>query len=681
MFPSMDAFGGWGAVLGHRVGALAEPIRLSALNKDYHRFPDTYFADYASLMRDPITGKDLGPLSSGSARSIRVAFVGAGIGNLIAAYELARCGMIPIVFEASPWVGGRLHSQYVGQNPGELGAMRFPGKSKLFWHYYAKYWEATHPGDDPLLEPFPNPGVVPTHINWQDAVYQFSTQPPYDKGSNLPKILLDFKAQLEDRWGPTFSVPNPGGFDITLKQVQDVLAKAVLSPDDNQLVKTFWQYCINKYEARSLASVLADSWNDKKGNLVQWGTNELNAFATLGLGTGGFGPLFSVSFLELLRLFVWDYSTEYQLPGTLTDFAQWMAAQVEREIWKLHPTMPGPFIHTKAQVQGVTVRVDGKQSPWVVVDVNGQPWPFAYAVVGMSTRAMQYLKLDANFAPSATATAGTYLPYALAQHAPPPGTTDFKPMIESVQAAIKRTNMMSASKTFTSIPSKSFEPGSWPQYYAPDAPIKPILVTLTDKYPRQAYWLKSKNENSTVLVSYAWGNDSTKMEAIRYGDERNAMLATAFAQMTSNADAAAEYSNVRDILAASMFTVTVDWQRREGIFGAFKLDYPGDYYHTASLAFHYTIANATDKPVVPAQLVYLAGCSISFLGGWIEGAAMSAINAATAILKFESNASVRSKDLLSQTGFHQYRRIGPVSADEKAASPDEPQVEDDEVEA
>jgi tryptophan 2-monooxygenase len=396
----MDAFGGWGAVLGHRVGAPQQGIKLSQLNRGYHRFPDTYHADYASLLRDPATGKDLGPLSPipNGGHSRRVGLVGGGIGNLIAAYELARCGIETHVFEATARVGGRLHTHYLGSTiPCELGAMRFPDKSKLLWHYYAKYWADQHPGDDPELRPFPNPGVVPTHINWQDGVYQFCTTSPYDAGSDLPQVLQDLRSQLQDRWGPSFSVPNPPHVDITLRQVQEVLAKPVLSRSDSELVMTFWNYCVDKYESRSFGSVLADAWYDSQGKLMRWGTNELNAFATLGLGTGGFGPLFGVSFLELLRLFLWDYSVEYQLPGTLTDFALWMADQAKKA---------GSFIHTNAPVRHITAMVDPKvPRPWVVFDVNDQEWKFDYAIVGMSTRAMQYLKLDANRAPGARAPA------------------------------------------------------------------------------------------------------------------------------------------------------------------------------------------------------------------------------------------------------------------------------------
>ena len=57
-----------------------------------------------------------------------VAVVGAGISGLVAAYELMRLGLKPVVYEASR-MGGRLRSQAFEGADGvvaELGGMRFP---------------------------------------------------------------------------------------------------------------------------------------------------------------------------------------------------------------------------------------------------------------------------------------------------------------------------------------------------------------------------------------------------------------------------------------------------------------------------------------------------------------------------------------------------------------------------
>src|SRR5580692_1916606 len=66
-----------------------------------------------------------------------VAVVGAGISGLVAAYELMKLGVKPVVYEASR-MGGRLRSQAFEGAQGvvaDLGGMRFPISSTCFYHY------------------------------------------------------------------------------------------------------------------------------------------------------------------------------------------------------------------------------------------------------------------------------------------------------------------------------------------------------------------------------------------------------------------------------------------------------------------------------------------------------------------------------------------------------------------
>ena len=67
-----------------------------------------------------------------------VAIVGAGMSGMVAAYELMKMGLRPVVYEASH-MGGRLRSQQFEGAPtgviAELGGMRFPVSSTSFYHY------------------------------------------------------------------------------------------------------------------------------------------------------------------------------------------------------------------------------------------------------------------------------------------------------------------------------------------------------------------------------------------------------------------------------------------------------------------------------------------------------------------------------------------------------------------
>ena len=85
------------------------------------------------------------------AHGTKVAIVGAGAAGVIAAYELMKLGLHPIVYESGQF-GGRLRSQtFEGTNDviAELGGMRFPVSSTGFYHYVDLLGLES--------EPFPNP--------------------------------------------------------------------------------------------------------------------------------------------------------------------------------------------------------------------------------------------------------------------------------------------------------------------------------------------------------------------------------------------------------------------------------------------------------------------------------------------------------------------------------------------
>src|ERR1700677_1133669 len=76
-----------------------------------------------------------------------VAVIGAGISGLVAADELMRLRLKPVVYEASR-IGGRLRSQAFEGAEGvvaELGGMRFPVSGTSFYHYIDMLGLATRP--------------------------------------------------------------------------------------------------------------------------------------------------------------------------------------------------------------------------------------------------------------------------------------------------------------------------------------------------------------------------------------------------------------------------------------------------------------------------------------------------------------------------------------------------------
>ncbi len=103
-----------------------------------------------------------------------VAIVGAGMSGMVAAYELMKLGLRPVVYEASH-MGGRLRSQQFEGAPtgviAELGGMRFPVSSTSFYHYVDLLGLDTAPFPNPLT-----PGSDSTVIHIEGTTH-YAEQP------------------------------------------------------------------------------------------------------------------------------------------------------------------------------------------------------------------------------------------------------------------------------------------------------------------------------------------------------------------------------------------------------------------------------------------------------------------------------------------------------------------------
>lgn len=87
-----------------------------------------------------------------------VAVIGAGLSGMVAAYELLKLGLKPVVYEADQ-IGGRMRSVAFDGHPGvvaEMGAMRFPPSSTTLFHYLDEVGLQTTPFPNPLSESTPS---------------------------------------------------------------------------------------------------------------------------------------------------------------------------------------------------------------------------------------------------------------------------------------------------------------------------------------------------------------------------------------------------------------------------------------------------------------------------------------------------------------------------------------------
>ena len=91
------------------------------------------------------------------AHGTEVAVVGAGMAGVVAAHELMKLGLRPVVYEAGR-MGGRLRSQRFGGADNviaELGGMRFPVTGTGFFHYVDLLGLDTAPFPNPLTPAAP----------------------------------------------------------------------------------------------------------------------------------------------------------------------------------------------------------------------------------------------------------------------------------------------------------------------------------------------------------------------------------------------------------------------------------------------------------------------------------------------------------------------------------------------
>ncbi|NJM24071.1 MAG: FAD-dependent oxidoreductase [Richelia sp. SM1_7_0] len=122
------------------------------------------------------------------------------------------------------------------------------------------------------------------------------------------------------------------------------------------------------------------------------------------------------------------------------------------------------------------------------------------------------------------------------------------------------------------------------------------------------------------MVSYTWEDDSTKLMRLS-PQERLEQFRKAIAKVSP------EFA--KNLVPLNDEILCIDWQAEDYYYGAFKLQYPGQEPNTQ--AAYYQFLNAVDPK--SDRGVYLAGDSISWAGGWTEGAMHTAINAACAAAK------------------------------------------------
>jgi tryptophan 2-monooxygenase len=390
-----------------------------------------------------------------------VAIIGAGMAGMLAAYELMKMGLKPVIYEAGR-IGGRLRSQAFEGADGiiaELGGMRFPVSGTGFFHYVDLLGLESKPFPNPLVPASPS-----TVIDLEgETVY---VERPEDLPRKYKDIASDWSKALEE--GAGFS-----GLQRAIRE-RDVAS-----------LKEIWNKLIPIWDDRSFYDFIATSYAFA-GRPYSY----REIFGQVGFGTGGWDSDYPNSMLEILRVVVTacDDNQRYIVGGV---------EQVPRGLWKLAPHRMAHWpsgttlekLHSGAPRPGVVRLKRQSNGEIAVTDRWGVTKGYGAVLV-------------------------TCQSWLLTTHI----DTDESLFSPKHWMALDRTRYMQSAKTFvmTDRPFwKDRDPATGRQL---------MSMTLTDRLTRGTYLFDNGDDRPGVIcLSYSWMGDALKM--LPFAAEKRVRLA------------------------------------------------------------------------------------------------------------------------------------------------------------
>jgi len=225
----------------------------------------------------------LGRLPAGRLGT-EVAIIGGGIAGMVAAYELMRLGVRPVLYEAGR-LGGRLRSEPFEGDSGiiaELGGMRFPASSVCFNHYLARTGLRTQPFPNPL-----DPATPSTLLDLEgDQVY-------VEAGQDLPPVLRE----ISDAWR-----------DALEEHADFAAIQSAIRDRDAGRLKALWNRLVPLWDERTFYDFVATSQAFGRHPF-----RHREIFGQVGFGTGGWDSDFPNSMLEILRVALTNLDEDQRL--------------------------------------------------------------------------------------------------------------------------------------------------------------------------------------------------------------------------------------------------------------------------------------------------------------------------------------------------------------------------------
>jgi tryptophan 2-monooxygenase len=392
-----------------------------------------------------------------------VAVIGGGLSGIVAAYELMRMGLRPVVYEADR-IGGRLRTVgFDGCDPeltAELGAMRFPPSSTAFQHYVDLVGLRT--------EPFPNPlaPATPSTVIDLKGVSHYATTL-----DDLPDVYR----QVMDAWNACLEE----GADFSRMQ-------RALRERDVPAIRAIWSDLVEKLDNQTFYGFLCAS-----PAFASFRHREI--FGQVGFGTGGWDTDFPNSILEILRVVYTGADDEHR--GIVGGSQQLPLRLWERE--------PDKLVHWP---RGTSLRSlhDGRHRPAVtglhrtagdritVTDATGDIRTYRAAVfTAQSWMLLSKIACDDSLFPIDHWT------------------------------AIERTHYMASSKLFVPVDRPFWRDTD------PRTGRDLMSMTLTDRMTRGTYLLENGPDRpAAICLSYTWSDDSLKWLPLSAHERMEVMLAS-----------------------------------------------------------------------------------------------------------------------------------------------------------
>lgn len=434
--------------------------------------PDFPFA-YDSWLSSPV---GIGAVPA-QRRGEEVAIIGAGLSGIVAAYELMRAGLKPVIYESAR-IGGRLRSERFSPDTGpiaELGGMRFPESSTSFFHYVEKLGLKTRPFPNPLT-----PAAGSTVVDLAGETWYAESV------EDLPELFQEVAA----------------AWDEALEEIGFTGLQEAIRFRDTDRLKEMWDELVVRWDDHSFYEFVATS-----AAFSRLTFRHREVFGQVGFGTGGWDSDFANSMLEILRVVITNCdSDQHLIIGG--------AEQVVRGLWELD----GGSGAARTSEEN-----PGEQS---LRSLHGGRTRSA----AQRLRRLPHGKIQVTEAhgPGGTydAVLVTCQVWLLTTHI----DCEEKLFSQEMWMALDRTRYMQSAKTFVLV-DRPFWKDIDPQTGRPV-----MSMTLTDRMTRGTYFFdEGLDKPAVICLSYAWMSDALKMLS-HTPQERTALALEALKQIYPQVD-------------------------------------------------------------------------------------------------------------------------------------------------